>query len=62
MVNNEMVPDPEFAAYRNFFEGCTTIADTADPAVMGLPASCVNAPAFGSSRKAAIWLLDGIAA
>src|SRR5579864_4202125 len=54
IVNNEMLLAPEFAAYRNFLEGCSTSDSTPSPAVTGLPANCVNTPAFGSSRKITI--------
>src|SRR5579871_4253608 len=45
IVNSEMLPGntPEFAAYKNFFDGCNTRAWTDGPAVIGLPARAVSA-------------------
>ena len=50
IVNNETSPSPAFAAYKNFFDGWMRIDCTAGPAVIGLPASWVRTPEFGSSR------------
>ena len=65
MSNKDTVPvgvAPEFAAYKYFFDGYNTSDCTACPAVIGLPASCVSAPEFGSSRKITISFEAGIAA
>src|SRR5271169_837188 len=50
MSYNDTSPSPEFAAYKNFPDGWTTSDCTAGPATMGLPASWVSTPEFGSSR------------
>jgi hypothetical protein len=65
IVYSEMFPwgvTPEFAAYKNFFEGWTAIDSTPGPAKMGLTESGVKMPELGSSRYATISLAAGIAA
>ena len=50
IVNNETSPSPVLAANNNLLDGWITIDCTAEPAVIGLPASCVSMPELGSSR------------
>jgi hypothetical protein len=53
IVYSEMFPcgvAPEFAAYRNYFDGCIANDCTPCPARMGLTANGVRTPEFGSSR------------
>src|ERR1700730_18160495 len=50
IVNKEMSFSPVFAANKNLLDGWITMDCTAEPAVIGLPASCVSMPELGSSR------------